>query len=215
VGILVESFARTNLPSVGVSLPREKHSRFHPSFTLSGFYILFITLFLAVPLFSGLSTAAGQIKMPREQQLKAAFFYKFLGFIDWESRENSLVSPPQLCILGESSLDELVKELADLDREEVTIRSIQHPEDGRDCSLVFISRSEEEVLPFVLQTLKEGSAVTVSDIPGFVSEGGIIEFVMATPHVHFIINREAAERKGVRISSQLLALAKSQSRRAP
>ena len=49
--------------------------------------------------------------------------------------------------------------------------------------------------------------VTVADLDGFARAGGVIQFVLEEGRVRFWINRGAAARSGVRLSSRLLALA--------
>jgi len=75
------------------------------------------------------------------------------------------------------------------------------------CDLLFVGRSAERELPWLLEGLK-GTVLTVSDIEGFSDRGGVIEFVMEDNKVRFIISREAAEKAGLRISSKLYWLSR-------
>jgi hypothetical protein len=56
--------------------------------------------------------------------------------------------------------------------------------------------------------LLEGSPVlTVRDLPSFVSNGGMIQFILQDNKVRFEVNLTAAEKAGLTLSSQLLKLA--------
>ena len=50
--------------------------------------------------------------------------------------------------------------------------------------------------------------LTVGETPRFIEQGGIVNFFLENGKVRFEINRSAAERSGLRISSRLLQLAK-------
>jgi hypothetical protein len=49
--------------------------------------------------------------------------------------------------------------------------------------------------------------LTVSDAPGFVNRGGMIEFVLDSNRVRFEINLAAARAAGLNLSSELLRVA--------
>ena len=75
------------------------------------------------------------------------------------------------------------------------------------CHVVFISPSFENPLSDVLQDLASHSILTVSETNEFISRGGMINFVKEDQTVRFVINPAAAERAGLKISSQLLRVA--------
>jgi hypothetical protein len=50
----------------------------------------------------------------------------------------------------------------------------------------------------------ESSALTVSDMPDFINNGGMIQFVLKDNKARFEVNLVAAEKAGLTISSQLL-----------
>jgi hypothetical protein len=50
--------------------------------------------------------------------------------------------------------------------------------------------------------------LTVSDMNGFCGGGGIIALFMEEKQIRFEINTDAAQRNGLRLSSQLLKLAR-------
>ncbi len=49
--------------------------------------------------------------------------------------------------------------------------------------------------------------LTVSDIPHFAEQGGVIEFVTQQDKIRFEVNRSAAEQSHLVLSSQLLKVA--------
>jgi hypothetical protein len=59
----------------------------------------------------------------------------------------------------------------------------------------------------VLDRVRSRPVLTVSDAPGFLDEGGIIQLVRTDNRLGFNISLPAAERAGLRLSSHLLRLA--------
>jgi YfiR/HmsC-like len=147
-----------------------------------------------------------------EYQLKAAFLYNFVKFVEWPAEAfNGEKSPLSICIHGTDpfgdTLDTVVR------GETVGERGliVQRPEslsDLRDCHVLFVSRSEKARLPEILARVEGEPVLTVGDADGFLKAGGIINFVLEENKVRFAINPEAAERNRLKISSKLLRLAK-------
>jgi hypothetical protein len=49
--------------------------------------------------------------------------------------------------------------------------------------------------------------LTVGENEDFAARGGGVQFTLEDNHVHFLINVDATERAGLRVSSKLLSLA--------
>ena len=74
---------------------------------------------------------------------------------------------------------------------------------------MFIGSSLKKRLPEVLAALENRSVLTVSDMMGFLRRGGMINFVIQEDTVRFDINLEAAQRAELKVSSQLLKVARA------
>lgn len=148
--------------------------------------------------------AAADPLYPRKLQLEAAFFRKFLSYVSWPGSQRD--GTPLLCVLGETPFYEILTQLVRQDADGHPVRKISNAEEGRECALLYIG-SPADVEP-LLETLSGTGVITVSNIDEFADRGGMIQFVIEGEHVRFIINQAAAEREGVQISSQLLALSR-------
>jgi hypothetical protein len=73
---------------------------------------------------------------------------------------------------------------------------------------VFIAESEGRRTSDILKRLKSISVLTVGETAQFIKEGGLVRFYVEGNRVRFQINNQGAEQAGLRISSQLLSLAK-------
>jgi YfiR/HmsC-like len=146
-----------------------------------------------------------------EYQLKAAFVYNFAKFIQWPPKTYAgPESPFSICILGSDPFGEVIddtlrgKTVAD---HPVVVRRDKDPAAARQCQIVFVSASEKHRLPEILASLKGANVLVVGDVDGFAAAGGAIELTLQDNRVRFAINPDAADRSGLKISSQLLALA--------
>jgi hypothetical protein len=63
-------------------------------------------------------------------------------------------------------------------------------------------------LPEIIGQLRGASVLVVGETDGFAQAGGTVQFTLEEDRVRFMINPDAAERAGLRLSSKLLALAK-------
>jgi len=75
-----------------------------------------------------------------------------------------------------------------------------------NSSALYIGESGRQDFKRLL-TLLEGEAVlTISDIPGFAEQGGMVEIKYHNKKLTFVVNLQAVERAGFYISAQLLQL---------
>jgi hypothetical protein len=157
------------------------------------------------------SIASGDAALT-EYQVKAAFLVNFAQFIEWpDGTFTAADSPIVVGVLGEDPFgDTLEKTFADVSAQgrRLVVRRGSVADDMRSCQLLFVSRSERDRTAEILATMKDLSIVTVSEIPDFARRGGIINFYIENKKVRFEINAGAAERKQLKISSQLLKRAR-------
>jgi YfiR/HmsC-like len=166
---------------------------------------------LALTLIPFIGTARAAQDSPSEYQLKAAFVYNFAKFVDWPPKVYSgPQSPFAICILGTdpfgSVMDDALrgKTIAD---HPVVVQRDKDVAAARHCQIVFVSSSERHHLPDILASLKGANVLVIGDVDGFAAAGGAIELTLQDRRVRFAINPSAAEGAGLKISSQLLALA--------
>jgi len=152
-----------------------------------------------------------QSALQREYEIKAAYLYNFINYIDWPA--DSL--PPAggtitIGIVGENPFGPAIDPLKgkQIKGRTLAVKQITTPKDLEACQIVFISVSEKARLPEIFGQLKDSKTLTVSEMDGFAAQGGIINFISERNKVRFEINPDAARRTGLTISSELLKLAK-------
>lgn len=151
----------------------------------------------------------------KEYQVKAAYLTHFLKFIQWPEPPPSSRSAA-ICIIGEdpfgSDLNELMKGER-INGRPVEVKRVSRMEDTRACMILFVSQSERERVPSLVRFVRGKHAgdvgtLLVGDSPDFAEKGGAIQFITESGKIRFIVNLEAAEAAGLKISSRMLALAK-------
>jgi YfiR/HmsC-like len=90
----------------------------------------------------------------------------------------------------------------------VAIERSKELADARHCQMVFVSSSEKSRVAEILDGLKGTNALVVGETEGFAAAGGMIQFVLEDNRVRFLINTDATDRAGLKVSSKLLSLAR-------
>lgn len=159
----------------------------------------------------GSSRGATAQAPPAEAQVKAAFLYNFAKFVEWP-KEAALRPRFTLCVLGSDpfgqDLDDLVagRTVRGLAFDVRRLDSAR--EAARSCRVVYVAPSEVGRLDELLDVLVPAGVLAVTDVPGGAARGAVINFVMQGTKVRFEVNLEASERAGLRISSELLRIAR-------
>ena len=167
-------------------------------------------LLLVGSILSGVQTTlAGQVS--REYELKAAYLYNFVKFVEWPPDalpESS--STIQICVLGEDPFGSNLAAISDkiAGGRKLTIRRVARPEGMPACNVLFISASERKRIREVVSALGNSSVLTVGDMDSFAEQGGMINFFNERNHVRFEINVAAADRARLKLDSRLLNLAR-------
>lgn len=146
-----------------------------------------------------------------EYRIKAVFIFNFVQFVEWpEHAFANSRAPLVLCVLGADPFGETLDQTIAGESSQRHRLVVRRPSDTGDldsCHLLFISRSETGKLDEVLPALGGSAPVlAVSDIDGFVSRGGTIGFYLDRNRVRFEIDPSHAQRRGLKVSSQLLGL---------
>ncbi|MDX9833374.1 MAG: YfiR family protein [Anaerolineae bacterium] len=147
---------------------------------------------------------------PTEYQLKAVFLYNFARYVEWPQSRLPAGAPIHVCILGRDPFGGAFTTLASKQAQgrEVRVKLLTGPEDGAACHIAFIADTEERRLGTYLRALTGRSILTVSDIDGFTDAGGGIGFVTVEDRVRFDVNLAVTQAEHLKLSSQLLKVAR-------
>jgi len=168
---------------------------------------MLLLTFVFAPRLSGLA----QESSPTEYQIKAAFLYNFAKFVEWPPQAFAdAQSPIVIGVLGKNVFDDNLEKIIHgktVNNRPFLFKELHTATEATNCHILFISVSEKEKLPKILESLRGTSVLTVSESDQFIASGGMINFVIEDQKVHFQINDKAAKKAGLKISSKLLSLA--------
>lgn len=147
-----------------------------------------------------------------EYEVKAVFLLNFSNYSEWPAEAFASADAPfTFGVLGDcpfgTKLEAALKGEKVKGRE-IKIRRARKVEELKDCQVVFVGRSEKARVEAVIAALRGKPVLTVSDLEDFCRACGIACFTTEDNRVRFQINAAAARAGGLKISSQLLALAK-------
>jgi hypothetical protein len=183
----------------------------------------------AISVFLLCGKASGESMPTTEYQVKAAFLYNFLKFIDWPPQKptdsndvfvigvigsqnpfgtafdavsKGLIRDRKLVVLRFEPFDKIVGLKQDSsDKYNQEIGSL------RSCHLLFICSSEAPSIPQIFDAVSGAGVLTVSESPEFLEAGGAINFVLEKDKIVFEINLIPIQQANVEIRSQLLRIA--------
>ncbi len=175
-------------------------------------------LFLIIFFLSAVTMATGRVAIaarqqadpPLEYKLKAAFLLNFAKFVTWP--EQAATDGEQrftMCVLGKNPFGPSLAAVKSrtVGKRKISLHYIDDMKQAAGCRLLFVSRSEKDRLAEISEALQGKAVLTVSDIEGFLSSGGIIEFVIRDNRLSFKINLAQAKKQGLHINASLLSLA--------
>jgi hypothetical protein len=157
-----------------------------------------------------LLTAVGSpAERSREHQMKAAFLFKFISFVEWPSGAfTDERSPFTVGVAGPSPVLEPLAELAGkrVGDRVLVVQAFPDAAAVRPCHLLFVSNLVDD--PAGALTAVAGHPVlTVGESDRFLAQGGMINFVVSGDRLRFEIDTMPAREVDIRIGSALLQLA--------
>jgi len=145
-----------------------------------------------------------------ELAVKATYLVKFAAFVEWPaSAFESASGPLNLCIVGAplAGVADQVAAGQTVGQHPLAVRHIAAATHGLGCHIIFTAGAPQQSVEAAIDAVRGEPVLTVTDLPQTAPRRGIINFVLQSNHVRFDIDDREATRDGLRISSQLLALA--------
>ena len=168
-------------------------------------------ILLAAGLLVGAPASQFSAPSPTEYEVKAAYLYNFARFVEWPPSSPAVqASEFNICVLGHDPFGGVLDNTIageKIDGKNVVARRIAKAGEATSCRVLFISSSENKQLREILGDVGKLSVLTVSDMPQFVQQGGIVQFVLEQERVRFEINLTAAQQASLSLSSELLKVA--------
>ncbi len=158
-----------------------------------------------------LASAFAQAADPvAESSVKAAFLYKFCGYIDWPPQR--FADPASPFVIGVMHDDDVAAELARLvpgrsvAGHAVVARRLKAGDPLSGVQLLLVGGEDPDRA--AIRAARQAGALVVTESRAGLEAGSAINFVVLDDHVGFEVSLDAAQRTGHHISSRMLSVAK-------
>ena len=147
-----------------------------------------------------------------EYRVKAAFLYKFGGYVEWP--QGVFAKPDSPIAIGVIGADALAEELArivagrTINGRPVTVRKLRPGEAVARLHVLFVGRSDSSRLADILAAAKGQPLLTVTETDEALKLGSMINFVVVEDKVRFDIAPPPSESSNLKISARLLGVAR-------
>jgi hypothetical protein len=165
----------------------------------------------AVVLWALLAPAAAVAQAATEHAVKAAFLYKFAGYVEWPDSAFAAADAP--FVIAVAGADEVAAELEKLvpgrtvNSRRIAVRRLKEGEGPQGSHVLFVGGHVPMASArAMVRAAQQAGALTVTDTG--LESGAAINFVVGDNRVAFEVSLDAAERGGHRISSRMLAVAR-------
>ena len=147
---------------------------------------------------------------PTVPQVEAAYLFNFGKFVTWPPDRTTDADQFRICVLGRDPFGSVLDSTVAGERiagRQIAIQRITQIQQAGTCSILFVSASEENNLRPILDAANRLHILTVSDAKRFAQRGGVIGLSVQDERVRFEVNRKAAEKSHLQLSSELLKVA--------
>lgn len=150
-----------------------------------------------------------QIRSPLEYQVRAAYLFKFLPFVEWPDPQAG-DEPFAVCIVGDSPFGTELEQLAAQQRvngHAPVVRRLRRVSRSSGCRMLYMGEAAEQSASEILRSVRGTPCLTISEDD--TDDDSVIQFQVRDNRVRFSVNLDAASRNGLTLSSKLLGLALS------
>jgi hypothetical protein len=143
-----------------------------------------------------------------ERNVKAAFLYKFLGYVEFSNGQEA-AGPLTVGVMG---ADDIAAELSRITAgrtvgaRAVAVRQLREGEALTGLHMVFIDSDVARPLA-VLRAAQQAGVLSVTDTDDGLQQGSVINFRLVEDRVRFEVSLPAAEKSNLKLSSRLLSVA--------
>ena len=145
-----------------------------------------------------------------ERSVKAAFLYKFLNYVEYPQALTDGNAP---YVVGVAGADDVAAELTriaigrSINNHPVQVRVLRAGDTLTGLHLLFVGAAEAARAAPLLRAAQQAGVLSVTEMPGALQAGSVINFLVVDERVRFEVSLEAAEKSNLRLSSRLLSVA--------
>lgn len=153
-----------------------------------------------------LNPLAASAQAVPEPQLRAAYLVNFMKYVEWPGGGVTAT----ICIYGRDTLSAHLApyEGRSVQGRELRVRRIFQFDQLADCQELYVAESDEERQAAVIKAAARLPVLTVGETAAFVQHGGALALLRQDSRIVFDINMAVVTRAGLRVSPQMLRLAR-------
>ncbi len=136
------------------------------------------------------------------------FIYNFSKFIQWPSEYKS--GDFVIGVLGNSPIKAHLESMAKnkkLGNQNFKVVSFKNPSEIDKCHILYIPTEKSESLEECVNKVESSSTLIITDKPGLAKVGSGINFLIVNGKPKFELNKLAAEKRNLKVSTELAKLA--------
>jgi hypothetical protein len=143
--------------------------------------------------------------------LRAAFLFNFAKFTEWPVEALPPAAPLVICVLGDPAAATVLE--GSTRRQTVGGHRIvvwKGLGEGpiQSCHLLYFAATAERQMRALLDSVRGAPVLTVGESPLFAENGGAVQLFREQDRMRFAVNMDAVGEQKLRLSAQLLSLAK-------
>jgi hypothetical protein len=146
-----------------------------------------------------------------EANIKAVFLFNFSKYVTWPAAKMGDRSPAELriCATANDGFFTILKSAVqgeEVDGKPLLPIALDGLDEAKSCQILFVGNAQSPDGRAWLAAVGNAQVLTVAD--GVLTDDTVIAFVRDENRIRFDINRAAAARRGLNVSSKLLRLAR-------
>ena len=146
-----------------------------------------------------------------ERQVKAAYLYKFAGFVEWP--DGCFARPDSALVIGVLGADALADQLEQTvaghsaNGRAIVVRKLRRGEPPGGLHILFLGALERSALQETLAASRHQPVLTVSDSEEAHALGSMVNFIVADDKLRFEVALKPVAAARMKISARMLAAA--------
>jgi hypothetical protein len=143
-----------------------------------------------------------------ESELKAAFVYHLLPFLDWP--QGSIGDRLVVGVAGDGPIVTVFFKFLEgkqIGPHAIETRRVRNSSELKGCNVVVLAFPDSTRTQEALGQIQQMPVVTIGDGKDFARQGGMVAFVPNGNTFRLAVNPRAAERAHIKISSKVLSMA--------
>jgi hypothetical protein len=156
------------------------------------------------------ATSAHAADAYREEAVKAAFIYRFTGYVEWPPASLDGAPAFTIAVLGSPGVARELARFAvhrPIRNLPVMVRRIESVAQADGAHVLYVGPEFSGSHRSLVKAVGNRPVLLITDSPRGLDDGSVLNFVLVDRRVRFEVSLAAAQRAGIRLSSELLSVA--------